>query len=129
MTQYYLSFLILVSVSLCEHPSPAAADDRLTYSEESLLNLSSEELVRRLGRPDSKISAGEREEWRYGNSIIFLIGNRVNAWSDSGDLANRRLLSGLRAGSRPSIELIGWRNSWETEEPVKPDDVIMELVK
>lgn len=123
----FFAYILLVAVVF----TSAAADDRraqLVFNEDSLLNLSAEELNRQLGKPDNRIVAGDREEWRYGNSIIFLTKNRVHAWSDSGDLANRRLISGLRGGDKASIELVGWRNAWEVEPPVTADDVILELI-
>jgi len=97
----------------------------------SIRGLKPDELVGVLGKPDSKTSAGNREEWRYGNSLIFIQNGSVNAWSDGGDLVSRKVISNLRTDEKKSstTEFSGWKNAWEKEESIAADDVISELVK
>ena len=108
--------------------------------KEYLRGLSKEELVKYLGKPDQisvplakeNGSDNQRAEWRYGNSLVFLVSGKVTAWSDSGDLESRKLLSGLQPkGARARLKeggLEGWKNAWEKEDEVTSDQVVSDLL-
>lgn len=98
-------------------------------SIESLRGISAEELTQQLGKPDSKLEKGSRAEWRYGNSLVFLVNGTVTAWSDSGDLENRRMLGSLSVKKVKGSDIDGWKNAWQREAPVTSDKVISDLLK
>ncbi len=102
-------------------------------SEASIRGISGEELTRRLGKPDSRQVNGSRAEWRYGNSLVFLIDDLVTAWSDSGDLQNREMMAMLRrpdqTGVAKSFEPEGWVSAWQRERQVTSDDVVVDLLR
>ena len=110
-------------------------------NKEYLRGLSKDELVKYLGKPDqissptSKNEANEnqRAEWRYGNSLVFLVDGKVTAWSDSGDLESRKLVSSLQSkGARARMKdagLDGWKNAWEKEDEITSDEVVSDLLE
>lgn len=105
-----------------------------------LRGLSKEELTKYLGKPDQVSSStlngsddqNYRAEWRYGNSLVFLVNGRVTAWSDSGDLESRELVSSLQPkngrGRLKDIGLDGWKNAWEKEDDITSEEVVSELL-
>jgi len=103
--------------------------------------MSKDELVKYLGKPDqisspstssTNSTPSPRAEWRYGNSLVFLVDGKVTAWSDSGDLESRKLVSSLQPkGSRARMKeggLEGWKNAWEKEDEVTSDEVVSDLL-
>ncbi len=109
--------------------------DLLRPRTEFLRGLSREELIRYLGKPDQILTPASnpsRAEWRYGNSLIFLVDGKVSAWSDSGDLEERKLISSLQPknarGRLKDSNLDGWKNAWEKEDEVTSDEVVDDLL-
>jgi hypothetical protein len=110
-------------------------------NKEYLRGLSQDELMKYLGKPDQIAKQGasadstsdkKRSEWRYGNSLVFIVDGKVTAWSDSGDLEARKLVSSLQPkngrGRLKDGGLEGWKNAWQKEEEVTSDQVVSELL-
>jgi hypothetical protein len=127
--------LMILSFSLCADAQSASSN------KDYLRGLSKDELIKYLGKPDQVStpssndvnSSNPRAEWRYGNSLVFLIDGKVTAWSDSGDLESRKIVSSLQPkGGRGRLKdtgLAGWKNAWEKEEEITSDEVVSELLE
>lgn len=125
--------LIIHSAALCLLAQSAPVN------KDYLRGLNKEELVKYLGKPDqisppssNNTDPKARAEWRYGNSLVFLIDGKVTAWSDSGDLESRKLVSSLQPkGGRARLKdggLEGWKNAWQKEDEITSDEVVSDLL-
>lgn len=101
--------------------------------EPTLRGLTEDQLTELLGKPDKVLKEGERNEWTYGNSLIFFSNGVVNGWSDEGEFESRKFTASfnppdkMRKNKLKETEVGGWENSWQREDPVTSDDVILQL--
>lgn len=137
MAMIIRTILVVLATLLFTHTLYAQSS---ITNKEYLRGLSKDDLVRYLGKPDQVSSTlmgsnsdDLRAEWRYGNSLVFLVDGKVTAWSDSGDLDSRRLISSLQPknarGRLKDDSLDGWKNAWEQEDEVTSDEVVSELLR
>ena len=96
-------------------------------------NLSTEDVVRRLGQPDSIRSGmgNGADVWVYGKSLLFFANKQLSGWSDFGDIRARAVsnLSFLpTAKKKPNFFDEGWKNAWEQQSRPNPGVVIDELL-
>lgn len=116
-----LSLCVAVQTSLAQESFAAGTsnDSDAESAQESyrpapfkLKGLTKKEILSKFGKPDrSQKKIPGRETWLFGQSMIFFSKEKVMAWTDSGELAQRNNLSAVRPLNPKG--LARYSNSWE----------------
>ena len=111
--RFALILLLLLSPLAASSQLPAVRGSK--GSAPSFYGLTEAQIESRFGKPDDKIVKPDLStEWNYGKSIFFFAEGKVNAWSDTGELAQREdELSLQKDPVRRDDSLLGeWVNPW-----------------
>lgn len=81
----------------------------------AIKGLTTDQIAKRYGTPDSKTGDPTRQSWKYGSSSIYFSDDRVAGWSDAGELRERESLQSIKAEKKDAEEapfIKEWVNPW-----------------
>ena len=141
----WIALGLAVGPSVCLGQSgPGGAAD-LGALRESLIGKKAEDVIRLLGKPDSRDGDGEADSqasndgeaksagkkavetasvgtqiWRYGESRVFMTEGVVEGFVENGDLTRRKVWRPKGQSARVERKKLpdpGWKNDWTWEKP------------
>ena len=96
----------------------------------AIKGLTTEQIAKRYGAPDSKSGDAVRQSWKYGSSSIFFADDRVAGWSDAGELRERESLQSIKAEKRDPEEAPftkDWVNPWTPRKDSPRGEVLRDI--